>query len=97
MRATFDGSSSVLVITGGANGIGKALGQTTVAAGTTVVLCDVDRAALDLATADQPGLHRRILNVADGDAVFARRLRRHPQRHAQQGHDTTTHITQVQE
>ena len=69
MRVTFDGRGSVL--TGGANGIGKALGQAAAAAGATVVPCDVDEVALDAAIADQPGLHRRILDVADRDAVFA--------------------------
>lgn len=70
MKATFDGRGSVLVITGGANGIGKALGQAAATAGATVVLCDIDAAALDAATAEHPGLHGRILDVGDREAVF---------------------------
>ncbi len=70
MKATFDGNGSVLAITGGANGIGKALGQAAAAVGATVVVFDVDQAALDAATDGRSNLHGRLLDVSDRAGVF---------------------------
>lgn len=71
MKATFEGSGRVVVITGGANGIGKALGQAAADIGATVVLFDVDDAALETATAGRPNLNGRHLDVGDRASVFA--------------------------
>ena len=71
MKARFDGSGSVVVITGGASGIGRALGHAAGDAGATVVLFDVDAQALADATDGRPDVHGRLLDVADRDAVVA--------------------------
>jgi 3-oxoacyl-[acyl-carrier protein] reductase len=68
MRASFDASGEVLVVTGGANGIAAALACAYAGAGGTAVVLDiVPSAALD-------GVERLVqkqVDVADRDAVFA--------------------------
>src|SRR6185369_14745351 len=46
MRARFEANGDVIVVTGGANGIGCALARAAAQAGARVVACDVDTAAL---------------------------------------------------
>ncbi|HKA81188.1 MAG TPA: SDR family NAD(P)-dependent oxidoreductase, partial [Xanthobacteraceae bacterium] len=70
MRARFEAEGDVIVVTGGANGIGRALARAAAQAGARVVVCDVDAAAL-AALSDVPGISTRRLDVADRAEVFA--------------------------
>ncbi|MCY1228096.1 Dihydroanticapsin 7-dehydrogenase [compost metagenome] len=70
MRATFDAAGDVIVITGGANGIGAELARACAQAGATVVICDVDERAASGLLADAPGVQFRRLDVSDRDAVM---------------------------
>ena len=71
MKATFDASGEVFVITGGANGIGRALALALDAAGGKVVVCDVDAAAMASLARQAPGIDCRPLDVSDPRAVAA--------------------------
>jgi 2-hydroxycyclohexanecarboxyl-CoA dehydrogenase len=73
VRAEFDFAGGVVVVTGGASGIGAALARACAAAGADVVVADVDRAGAEaLATEDPFGRIEAIgLDVADRDAVEA--------------------------
>jgi 3-oxoacyl-[acyl-carrier protein] reductase len=68
MRARFEANGDVIVVTGGANGIGCALARAAAQAGARVVACDVDTAAL-ARLSGIPGIATRRLDVADRDAV----------------------------
>ena len=70
MRARFDGDGDVIVVTGGANGIGCALARAAAQAGARVVVCDVDAAAM-AALSDVPGLTTVRLDVSDRAEVLA--------------------------
>ena len=70
MKSEFDASGDVIVITGGANGIGRALAIAACKAGGTVVACDVDQQALAALSSEQPGILTRQLDVSDRAAVF---------------------------
>lgn len=69
MRANFDFKGGVIVITGGANGIGRALARAAAAAGGQVVVLDVDRPGLDAVATDHPNISSRYLDVGDRAAV----------------------------
>ena len=74
MKATYDFSDAVILITGGANGMGAALARACSEAGATVVVADVaDRPAQELAaSAPGPGTIEAVhLDVSDADAVDA--------------------------
>jgi 2-hydroxycyclohexanecarboxyl-CoA dehydrogenase len=68
MRARFEADGDVIVVTGGANGIGCALACAAAQANARVVACDVDTAAL-ARLSGIPGIATRRLDVADRDAV----------------------------
>jgi 3-oxoacyl-[acyl-carrier protein] reductase len=70
MRARFEAEGDVIVVTGGANGIGRALAHAAAKAGARVVVCDVDEAAI-AALSDVPGISTRRLDVSDRADVFA--------------------------
>jgi len=69
MRARFEADGDVIVVTGGANGIGRALALAAANAGARVVVCDVDEAAM--ASMSIPGISTRRLDVSDRTAVLA--------------------------
>ncbi|MEM5426284.1 SDR family NAD(P)-dependent oxidoreductase [Paraburkholderia ferrariae] len=71
MKASFDASGDVIVITGGANGIGAALARACAGAGATVIVCDVDEHAAAALLAAEPRLQFVRLDVSDRDAVMA--------------------------
>lgn len=71
MKARFEAEGDVIVVTGGANGIGRALASVAAAAGVRVVVCDVDRAAMDSLAATDKRVVTRRLDVGDRDAVMA--------------------------
>jgi 2-hydroxycyclohexanecarboxyl-CoA dehydrogenase len=70
MRARFEAEGDVIVITGGANGIGRALACAAAEAGARVVVCDVDEPAM-AALSDVPGIATRRLDVSDHAGTLA--------------------------
>ncbi|GGF48218.1 3-oxoacyl-ACP reductase [Youhaiella tibetensis] len=71
MKATFDATGDVIVITGGANGIGRALALTASRAGAQVVVCDMNEDAMASLRAEAPAIATRKLDVSDRAAVSA--------------------------
>jgi 2-hydroxycyclohexanecarboxyl-CoA dehydrogenase len=71
MKARFDASGDVIVITGGASGIGRALARAAAAAGARVIVCDLDQNAMDSLVAEHASMAVRRLDVSDRDAVMA--------------------------
>ena len=69
MRARFEADGDVIVVTGGANGIGRALAVAAATAGARVVVCDVDEAAM-AELSDVAGILPRRLDVSDRAEVF---------------------------
>jgi 2-hydroxycyclohexanecarboxyl-CoA dehydrogenase len=70
MRARFEANGDVIVVTGGANGIGRALACAAAEAGARVIVCDVDETALAELTG-VTGMSTRYLDVSDRAAVLA--------------------------
>ena len=71
MRATFDATGDVIVITGGANGIGRALALACAKIGARVVVCDLDDAAAASLRGENPAIEFVRLDVSDRNAVFS--------------------------
>jgi 2-hydroxycyclohexanecarboxyl-CoA dehydrogenase len=70
MKARFEADGDVIVITGGANGIGRALADALAKIGVRVVICDVDERAMAEAEAANALIATRHLDVSDRDAVM---------------------------
>ena len=70
MKARFDASGDVIVVTGGANGIGRALARAAAGVGARVIVCDVDQKALDQLVAEDASIAACRLDVGDRDAVM---------------------------
>lgn len=60
-----------VLVTGGANGIGRALVERLVAGGSTVGVFDLNQAALDKLAADLPGVHCIACDVGNWEQVGA--------------------------
>ena len=58
-----------VIVTAGAAGIGREIARAFRREGARVHISDIDRAALDAAVADDPGLTASVCDVADRDAV----------------------------
>ena len=71
MRVRFDFEGSVLAITGGANGIGRALAVSAAEAGARVVILDLDQGAMDATARLNPRIAAMHLDVGDRDAVIS--------------------------
>jgi len=71
MRVRFDLEGSVLAITGGANGIGRALAVSAAEAGARVVILDLDPGAMDATASLNPRIAAMHLDVGDRDAVIS--------------------------
>lgn len=69
MKVRFDANGDVIVVTGGANGIGRALAIAAAKAGAKVAVCDVDSAAMDALRAEHPSISCEHLDVGDPIAV----------------------------
>ncbi|RAI43559.1 SDR family NAD(P)-dependent oxidoreductase [Rhodoplanes roseus] len=71
MKVRFEADGDVIVITGGASGIGRALARAAAMAGARVVVCDRDQDGLDRLAGEHAAIAVRRLDVADRDAVMA--------------------------
>jgi 2-hydroxycyclohexanecarboxyl-CoA dehydrogenase len=70
MKAIFQSEGDVFVITGGANGIGRALALAAAAAGVSVVVCDRDEPAMASLREEDQRIDTRRLDVSDRESVF---------------------------
>ena len=71
MKAVFDGTGEVIVITGGANGIGRALALAASDARAQVVVCDMDADAMASLATEDGRIETQMLDVSDQEAVAA--------------------------
>ncbi|MGW1420848.1 SDR family NAD(P)-dependent oxidoreductase [Bradyrhizobium manausense] len=70
MKVSFQAKGDVIVITGGANGIGRALARAAALAGARVVVCDVDEQAMQSLAAESDLIVTQKLDVGNRDAVI---------------------------
>jgi 2-hydroxycyclohexanecarboxyl-CoA dehydrogenase len=71
MKARFEADGDVIVVTGGANGIGRAVAAAAAKAGARVVVCDVDTAAMAAITAEHASIAVQQLDVGHREAVIS--------------------------
>src|SRR6201996_3050582 len=71
MKARFEADGDVIVITGGANGIGRAVAVAAAKAGAKVIICDVDDAAMVAAKAEDNSIGVEKVDVGNREAVVA--------------------------
>jgi 2-hydroxycyclohexanecarboxyl-CoA dehydrogenase len=71
MKVRFEADGDVVVVTGGANGIGRAAAVAAAKAGAKVIICDVDAAALAAVKAEHSAIATKTLDVSDRAAVMA--------------------------
>lgn len=69
MKANFDATGDVIVITGGASGICRALAVAASDAGAKVIVCDFDRTAMAELEAERPAIAVRYVDVGDRGQV----------------------------
>jgi 3-oxoacyl-[acyl-carrier protein] reductase len=69
MKARFEADGDVIVVTGGGNGIGRALARAAAKAGAQVVVCDVDTDGMRETAAGAPNILTERLDVSDREAV----------------------------
>jgi len=70
MRARFEADGDVIVVTGGANGIGRAVAVAAAKAHAKVVVCDVDVAAMAALQAEHASIAVEKLDVGNREAVM---------------------------
>jgi 3-oxoacyl-[acyl-carrier protein] reductase len=70
MKVRFEADGDVIVVTGGANGIGRAFAVAAANAGAKVIICDVDPTALAAVKAEHPVMATETLDVSDREAVM---------------------------
>ena len=70
MKAQFKADGDVIVITGGGNGIGRALARAAANTGAKVIICDVDTRGMEETATANPAITTMRLDVGDRAAVI---------------------------
>ena len=70
MKASFQADGDVIVVTGGGNGIGRALARAAARTGARVVVCDIDNAAMNETKGGDKSIACELLDVSDREVVM---------------------------